>query len=260
MVNLCYYKTIIHFIRMKDNFSAQSGFYKKFRPTYPQALYEYVGSFVSTKNMAWDCATGNGQVAGVLAKYFDKVYASDISQAQIDNAVQKSNIEYVLCPAENTPFPDHSFDLITVGQAIHWFDFDRFFGEVRRVIKPGGIVAIWGYSQLKVNEKINLVIDKLYQDIVGAYWDFERKYVEDHYASIPFPLDNVQRKNFAIEVRWTLSHLIGYLNSWSSVQHYIRKHHKNPVDQIIHELNACWPKNEIKNVSFPVFLKLGKVY
>ena len=245
---------------MKDNFSAQSDFYKKFRPTYPKELYNYVLSFVDTKDCAWDCATGNGQVAGVLADHFNKVYASDISQAQLDNAVQKTNIEYVLYPAEKTSFPDHIFDLITIGQALHWFDFGRFFEEVRRVIKPGGVVAIWGYGLLKIDEKIDPVIYKFYKEVVGPYWDFERKYLEDQYKTIPFPLDEVQHKNFTIEIQWTLPHLTGYLNSWSSVQNYIRQHAQNPVRLITEELNKYWPADAVKKVSFPVFLKLGKVY
>ena len=245
---------------MKDNFSAQSDFYKKFRPTYPTALFSYILSFVDTKDFAWDCATGNGQVAGVLAKHFNKVYASDISQAQLNNAVQKTNIEYVLCPAEKTSFPDHIFDLITVGQALHWFDFDGFFEEVRRVIKPGGVVAIWGYALLMIDEKIDPVIYKFYKEVVGPYWDFERKYLEDHYHTIPFPLEDVQQREFAIETHWSLPHLLGFLNSWSSVQKYIREHGNNPIDLIIDELNHYWPADAVKKVSFPVFLKLGKVY
>jgi len=244
---------------MKDNFSTQSGLYKKFRPVYPQVLYDYVLSFVKNKNTAWDCATGNGQVAGVLAEHFDKVYATDISRNQLNNAVQKENIEYKRCPAEDTPFPSHTFDLITVGQALHWFDFEQFFEEVKRVAKPGATMAAWGYALMNINAEVDALVYKLYEDIVGTYWDFERKYVEDHYANIPFPLDNVQQKDFTIAVQWNLSHLIGYLNSWSSVQHYIRQHNENPVDQIVDKLRACWPEEGVKKVSFPVFLKLGKL-
>lgn len=244
---------------MKDNFSTQSDLYKKFRPTYPKALYDYVLSFVDTKNFAWDCATGNGQVAGVLADHFNKVFASDISQKQLDNAVQKPNIEYVLCPAEKTPFHDHLFNLITVGQAFHWFDFDSFFEEIRRVSEPGGVVAIWGYGLLKIDENLDPIIYKFYNNIVGSFWDFERKYVEDHYTTIPFPFENIEHKEFAIETQWNLSHLLGYLNSWSSVQNYIREHGSNPVDLILDELHHYWPGDAEKKVSFPVFLKLGRV-
>jgi hypothetical protein len=117
---------------------------------------------------------------------------------------------------------------------------------------------VWGYALMKIDASVDKVILKFYQEIVGPYWDFERKYLEEHYATLPFPLDNIQQKDFSITTQWALSHLIGYLNSWSSVQHYIRQHNENPVDQILDDLKACWTGNEMKNVSFPVFLKLGK--
>ena len=118
---------------MKDNFSRQSDIYAKYRPAYPQQLYDFIFQHVAGKQAAWDCATGNGQAAKELAKVFDKVYATDISQKQIENAVQQPNIFYSVQPAEQTNFPNNSFDLITVAQALHWFRFDDFYAEVKRV-------------------------------------------------------------------------------------------------------------------------------
>src|SRR5882672_948119 len=122
---------------MKDLFSAQAKQYAAFRPTYPEALYDFIFQHVHGNENAWDCATGNGQVAQRLARQFKKVYATDISQKQLDQASPANNIHYAVSPAESTPFPDHQFDLITVGQALHWFDLDKFYAEVKRVIKPG---------------------------------------------------------------------------------------------------------------------------
>ena len=129
----------------KDLFSKQSDLYARYRPTYPKELYEYILSFVKEKNTAWDCATGNGQAAVVLADHFKKVIATDISAAQIDKAIKKENIEYSVCPAESTPFEENTFDLVTVAQAYHWINWKEFKKEVTRVCKPGAIIAIWVY-------------------------------------------------------------------------------------------------------------------
>ena len=110
----------------KDLFSAQSKEYASSRPTYPRALFEFIVGLVDEKNLAWDCATGNGQAALVLTDYFKQVIASDISARQLENARQESNIKYQIFRAEDTPLKDNSVDLITIAQALHWFDLDRF--------------------------------------------------------------------------------------------------------------------------------------
>src|SRR4030095_11116914 len=137
---------------MKDNFATQSDQYVKFRPTYPDELYQFLLPLVKTKDAAWDCGTGNGQVAQELSKHFKKVYATDISEKQIKNAIQRENIFYKVESAERTSFPDKSFDLITVAQAIHWFDFGAFYKEVERTIKPNGVLAVIGYGLLSIDE------------------------------------------------------------------------------------------------------------
>ena len=143
---------------MKDNFSKQANIYAKFRPEYPSVLYDFILKNTENRSTAWDCATGNGQAAKVLAQHFEKVYATDINQKQIDNATQAANIEYSISLAEKTPFEDNFFDLITVAKAVHWFDFDKFYTEVQRVAKPNATLAIWGYGTLSVD---NENVDKL---------------------------------------------------------------------------------------------------
>src|SRR5690349_10648465 len=109
-----------------DRFSAQADLYARYRIDYPPELYAFLLATVPRRQRAWDCATGNGQVAAVLAQYFKHVDATDISQAQLDQAAARPNITYQLAPAEHTPFPDNSFALITVAQALHWFDQEAF--------------------------------------------------------------------------------------------------------------------------------------
>ena len=201
---------------MKDYFSTQSKTYAAFRPTYPDDLYEFIFQNVKSKDNAWDCATGNGQVAHKLAQHFRNVEATDISPQQLEHGIRKENIHYSIAPAEKTGFQDHQFDLITVAQALHWFDREAFYKEVRRVCKPGGILAVWGYSMLTIDPAIDQLIGEFYNDTVGQYWDSARRLVEDEYRSIEFPFESIAAPPFSIEVKWTLEQLGGYLSSWSA--------------------------------------------
>lgn len=244
----------------KDLFSQQNSFYAKYRPTYPAELYEYILSYVQEKNIAWDCGTGNGQAAYALASYFKKVIATDISNNQLALAKQHSNIEYIICQAEKTSFPPNTFDLITVAQAYHWFEFNSFEKELKRVSKSGAVIAVWGYNRLTTfNKDIDVIIDRFYEEITGPYWDAERKYVDANYKTIPFNFKLLPEKAFSIFCNWSLTDLLGYLNSWSAVQHYIAANNNNPVNLIRDELFIYWKENEIRQVCFPLFLKLGKV-
>ncbi len=244
---------------MKDNFSAQSERYAQFRPTYPLALFEFLNLKVEKKEAAWDCGTGTGQVACELAKTFDRVFASDISQQQIANAPQAENIFYSVQPAEETSFESELFDLVVVAQAIHWFDFDRFYSEVRRTAKEGALLCVIGYGRLEISENINRVISDFYNNAVGAYWDEERRYVDDNYETIPFPFEEIPKPNFSITCSWALEHLIGYLNTWSAVKHFIKKNGFNPVDELALEIEKYWGKEQTRQVRFPLFLRVGRV-
>jgi ubiquinone/menaquinone biosynthesis C-methylase UbiE len=244
---------------MKDLFSGHARQYAAFRPVYPAALYEFIFSLVKEKNTAWDCATGNGQVAKVLAGHFKEVCATDISQQQLNNAFQATNIDYSLASAEKTTFPDNFFDLITVGQALHWFDFDKFFAEVKRVGKVGGVLAIWGYNLLQIEPELDTIIHDFYKNIVGSYWESERKHVDDKYQSISFPFDEIQLPDFQISISWTLDDLANYLTTWSSVQKFIRQQGANPVDVLKTKLAEIWHENEKKQFSFPLFGRIGMI-
>ena len=243
---------------MKDNFSKRSHLYARFRPTYPRQLFEFLISLVPERQAAWDCGTGNGQVAAVLAEYFEKVYATDISENQIKHAVAKPNVVYKIEAAEQTSFPDELFDLITVAQAVHWFDFPRFYKEVDRTLKSGGILAVFAYSLLKTGDETDAVIDKFYTKITDPYWDEERKFVDDNYQTIPFPFREINAPSFLLEHEWEFDQLVGYLNTWSAVQHYIDKNNANPVDKIAGELRKTWGSEPKKKVTFPFFMRVGR--
>jgi len=245
-------------MNLKDNFSTQSKQYAKFRPTYPKELYQFLLSHVAKTQVAWDCATGNGQIATVLSQHFDYVYATDISENQLKNAPQIANITYKVERAEYTSFQDHSFDLITVGQAIHWFKFDAFYTEVKRTLKPNGLIAIIGYGIMHINAEIDEVIHYLYKDILGSFWDEERKYIEDNYLNVTFPFREIQCPAFQITTAWNFEQLIGYLETWSALQHYIKLKSKSPIPLIYERLKQAWGNTKKHTIHFPILLKVGK--
>jgi SAM-dependent methyltransferase len=242
---------------MKDYFSGHSKLYATFRPTYPEDLYQFIFKHVTNFDCAWDCATGNGQVAKRLAKQFQTVHATDISQQQLEHAVQLKNIQYNVSGAENTDFQNQQFDLITVGQAMHWFNLDKFYAEVKRVLKPTGVLAVWGYSVCSVNVAIDAIFTDFYKDTVGPYWDSARKMVEDEYEGMPFPFVEIASPKFSIEVNWTLEEFGGYLTTWSATQKFIKDKNFNPVPDVVEKLKPHW--NNTMTVRFPVFLKLGTI-
>jgi len=240
----------------KDYFSDHASIYATFRPSYPSELYAYVFSHLKSFDAAWDCATGNGQVASELCKHFTRVEATDISQQQLANAIQGKNIHYHISSAEQNSFPDASFDLITVAQALHWFDTEKFFAEAKRVGKPGGKLAIWGYSVLSVNNEVDPLFYHYYNTIVGPYWDAARKHIEEEYANIYFPFPSVQTEHFALKVEWTFDQFLGYLRSWSATQKFMKAVGHDPLPAFSEKLQKVWRAEEKKVVSFPIFLKL----
>ena len=244
---------------MKDNFSKHADIYAKYRPTYPQELYDFILSKVENRNTVWDCGTGNGQTAKELAKYFKKVFATDISEKQIQNAATAENIFYSVQPAEKTRFSENSFDLITVSQALHWFDATKFYAEAKRVAKPGAWITVWMYSLATISPEIDKLINvKHYKETLGSYWDYERKYIDDNYSSLPFPFRELHCPIFKMSFDWTLDELAGYLNTWSALQKFIAQNNFNPVDKLTDQIRAHWVKEKMK-IIFPVYVRMGRI-
>lgn len=242
---------------MKDLFSRQANQYAAFRPTYPKELYDFIFSHVTSFTTAWDVGTGNGQVARDLSGRFEKVVASDISAKQLENAYQAENI-YYFQTGETILFSGRRFDLICVAQAIHWFDREKFYSEVKRVGKPNAIVAVWGYSLLSIDQEIDALIRDFYTNIIGPYWNKERKLIDEEYKTIEFPFSEIPTPGFNFSFQWSLDELQGYINTWSSVQNYIQTHNINPVDNLIARIQPWWNAEKME-VKFPLFLRLGKV-
>lgn len=241
-----------------DRFSAQAAAYARYRIHYPAALYAWLWPLVPGRRRAWDCATGNGQVAAVLAGHFAEVDATDLSANQLAQAPAHANIRYQTARAEHTPFPDHVFDLITVGQAVHWFDHEPYHREVRRVARPGAVLAEWGYGLVQISPEIDSLVQHFYQEAMGPYWDANRGHIDDEYARLPFPFADVRRARFAERRPWSAAWLLDYLRTWSSVQNYQKQHGTDPVLPLADELSRHWGPGE-REVTFPVFARAGRV-
>jgi SAM-dependent methyltransferase len=202
-------------------------------------LFAYLAG-LSGRRLAWDCATGNGQAAVSLAQYFERVIATDASQAQIDAAVSHPRVRYRVAAAEESGLPGDSVDLVTVGQALHWFDTGRFFDEASRVLVPGGVLAAWCYELCRVSPDCDRIVRGLYSDIVGTYWPPERRLIEERYAAIEFPGSELEAPVLAMNATWTVEDMLGYLRTWSACQRYRREQGSDPVERIDGELRAAW--------------------
>ncbi|MCK8491131.1 class I SAM-dependent methyltransferase [Spirosoma sp. RP8] len=241
-----------------DRFSGHADLYAQYRIDYPQDLYDFILSSTDGRHMAWDCATGNGQVAGVLADTFEQVEATDISETQLILAVKKPNIRYQLSQAEQTPFANQTFDLITVAQALHWFNVKAFHTEVRRIAKPGATLAEWGYGLATLGADLDPLLIDFYRNQVGPYWDPQRVHIDKSYATLPFPFADVQHQGFTIRRTWSLDRFLNYLRTWSAVRQYIHENEEDPVTPFGEQLQPIWGDTE-RDVTFPVFLRLGRV-
>jgi SAM-dependent methyltransferase len=242
---------------MKDLFSAQSETYAKFRPVYPAQLYDFIYAHVNGFNAAWDCATGNGQVARELAKRFSSVLATDISNNQLAQATGASNVTYKQSNESLSFIKNPQFDLVTVAAALHWLNFDTFYSTIRRVVKRGGFFAAWCYSLLRVNAETDLLFDRFTTETMGPYWDKERRYVDENYRTVPFPFREIEVPSLYIIEQWDIEHLSGYFTSWSSVQHYIRQHGTSPVPQLIEQVRPHW-KGRME-IRMPLAMRAGFV-
>ena len=232
--------------------------YATYRPTYPAALYERIFSLVMQFDRAWDCACGNGQATRVIADHFKQVVGTDISTTQIAAALQEPNIEYLVSPADETPCEDQSIDLVTVAQAMHWFANEDFFNEVKRVLKPSGVLAAWCYDLPKVNAAVDKVVLHLAYTLLDAYWASGREYIQAKYKDIPFPFVEQYSADLFCEKTMCFDDLIGLFESWSPCLKYWQDHDADVLDLVRADLASAWgDPTATYQVKFPIYLITG---
>jgi len=245
----------------KDLFSKQADAYSAYRPLYPPELYAWlVLQTPRPHHLAWDVGTGNGQVAAVLAQHFERVLATDLSAAQLAKALQVPNITYRQALAKASGLDDSSTDLVCVAQAMHWFDLDLFYPEVDRVLRPGGLFAAWGYKipESETNPGFTSAFFHCYKNILGPYWDPERRLVEESYASMPFPYEKMATPDFSMRATWTAKDAAGYIASWSALQNYRAALQEDPLPAIEALLTEQVPPGTTVDVFFPMFVVCGR--
>jgi SAM-dependent methyltransferase len=242
----------------KDHFSRQSAGYRRYRPGYPPALLEFVAARAPDRKLAVDCATGSGQAAVGLARHFDAVLAVDGSTSQLAGAEPCDRVHYAAALAERLPVRGHSVSLVTAAQAVHWFDFDRFHAECRRVLVPGGLLAVWSYEKFRVDAAVDAVIDRFYTEVVGNYWPPERRYVAQGYRTLPFPWQEEVAPAFRLETDWSLEETMGYLATWSAVQRYRDQLGRDPLPDLRPQLAALWPSPGTRRLHWPIHLRVGR--
>ncbi len=244
----------------KDYFSTQAKEYSKYRPKYPDELFSFLSSLVSEHNTAWDCATGNGQAAIGLEPYFEKIIATDPSSAQIEHAELHQKIEYRIASAENSGLESDSIDLLTVATAIHWIDTDKFYPEAKRIIKNGGVLAVWTYSESTVNEEIDKVSAYYGHTIIGEHWPEENKKAWDFENKIHLPFEALETPKFEIHLDWNLDDYLKYLYTWSATHNYIRKTGKNPIEIAYNDFVKAWgDKEQKRDVKKYIRLKASRI-
>jgi SAM-dependent methyltransferase len=244
----------------KNYFSDRSALYATFRPTYPESLFDYLASLPSRRHLALDVGTGNGQAAMGLAQRFDHVVAIDGSSEQLQHAIAQPNIDYRHAPAEKSGLPVHSADLVTAAQALHWFDIDAFFREARRVLVPGGVIAVWGYGDPWLDEpSLQSAVHAFNRGTLEPYWAPERALLLDGYRTIEFPFDEIFTPSFSLEQRWTLEQLTGLMRTWSATSRFAARHGRDPLVEVETALRGEWgdPKT-LRVVRWPLYLRAGR--
>ena len=256
--------------------------YSKFRPIYPKVLLEIISSYISRnggeKDMAVDVGCGSGQSTFYLLDCFKQCIGVDISKAQIDEAQKKceeigtKNVHFLEGSATELPVESYSADVVTIAQAWHWIpDVDKFYSECKRVLKPGGCLAVYGYGNVRVkNDSCNYLVRDFYLNTLQDCWQKERHHIDNEYAEVVLPFSSTEQHDTEMSKTFSLGDFIGYVSSWSAYQQYCKLNPGNKVledlqQQLAEALQTCSSgvsseeTTEIKmETTFPLFLILGQ--
>ncbi|MBT7071499.1 MAG: class I SAM-dependent methyltransferase [Anaerolineae bacterium] len=237
-------------------FNEKSALYAKVRPQYPQELFKFLVSLCDERKRAWDVACGNGQAAVDLAMYFAEVHATDVSEQQIAHAIPNPRVRYSVQPAEKTNFAENQFDLVGVAQALHWFDHDLFWDEVKRVLNPDGIFAAWGYSWFSIESKIDQAIKENFLDVIEPYWATQNTLLWNGYRDVLFPFERIDIPKIEMKMEWDLDQLFEYLQSWSAARRCIEEQGEGFILHAYDKVKSAWGDTDQKKTVLMEFTLL----
>ena len=244
----------------KDHFSVAASGYAAHRPVYPRSVAEALAARSPGRALAWDAGCGSGQLSVVLGEVFARVVATDASAAQIAQATPHPRVQYAVAPAEASGLPDGSVDCAVAAQAAHWFDLDAYYREVRRVSRPGGLVALVTYAVMEVDPEIERLVERFYWHTLEGHWPPERRLVEEGYRSLPFPFEPVAAPVLALEHRWNADQLLGYVGTWSAVQSLKKAGRGDELEQFGEAIHAAWGDPALpRRIRWPLSLRLGRI-
>jgi ubiquinone/menaquinone biosynthesis C-methylase UbiE len=251
---------VINVMAFQDHFSKWAEKYSRHRPMYPAEMFAYLSSLAPERELAWDCGTGNGQAAIGLARWFNRVVATDGSQAQLRQAAQHPRISYLAEQAEKTSIDSGIVDLVTVGTAVHWFDLDSFYREVRRVSKKGAILAVWTYHLPVIESRVDRWLEDFYRVKLAQYWPHRIEYLDKKYRTLPFPFEEIEASPFSAVAEWDVNCLIGFLSSWSASRRYVEANDEGTFEGLMRELEGIWGDTVSRTITWPLHFRIGRVY
>ena len=242
-------------------FSSLASEYSQFRPGYPAELFEWLAQVAPAKDAAWDCGCGSGQASVPLAAHFAQVLATDPSAPQIAAARPHPRVRYSVATAERSGLPDRSVDLVSVAQALHWFDVDAFYAEAQRVARPGALLAVWTYPRPRfADADLERPFADFYREVVGPHWPPERRHVEANYTTLPFPFEELSHPPFGLELHWNLEQVLGYVRSWSATARYRQAEGRDPLPSLRAALAPHWPADGGQvSIRMPIVLRAGRL-
>jgi SAM-dependent methyltransferase len=242
-----------------DHFSDRATGYARYRPSYPIEVVDHLAALAPGRKLAWDAGCGSGQLSVLLAERFDRVLATDASGEQLARAAPHPRVEYVESLAHESGLQDASVDLATAAQAAHWFELDRYFAEVERVVRPRGIVGLISYGMASTGSEADRVMARFHEEVLDPCWPPERRHVEEGYRSLPFPFDPLGAPPFVMEARWTGEEFLGYLETWSTMRKLEQEDGRERIDAFREEFLRAWGSVGRRRVQWPLALRVGRV-